>query len=183
VSENLLDQLSKGLIISFDQTLGNTGLAVIDNRDTFKILYTTVFQREDPLLGFDATIRRGIALGKELKTWFLSSDYSSRAQAVVHEMPAVRGYRTDSSLIAALLINQVVDELGLDSPVYSVSNTHAKKVFGLKAKATKAEVRNSVEEVLGFTSKEDKPSVWNQHVIDATMIGITHLYDMGKKNV
>ena len=165
--------------MSFDQTLGNTGVVVVKNDgETIEILHSDIFKRTDPLSGFAMTIQRGIDFKKELQHWMVNCSYLSKLTAIVHEMPAVRGYRTESSLMAAFIIRQVIDEIGLSIPVHSISNQHSKKVLGLKKNATKAEVKFAVENILGYDSEnKNRPKIWNQHVSDAAMLGLTYLSD------
>lgn len=172
---------AKGKLIAFDQTLGNTGIAIIENKDQPKLIYTEVFKRIEPLKGFDSTIARAIELGNELHKWFMEPDHVHNVDAIIYEMPAVRGYRTESSLLAAFLINQAIDNIGLKIPIVSVSNTHAKKVIGLKTRSSKSEVKKAVEEILGL-DKNNLPKIWNQHTSDAVMLGLTYLHDLRVKN-
>ena len=177
-----MSKFAEGLVLAFDQTLGNTGVSVVKNSaDGLEVVYTGIFKRTDPLKGFDRTIKRGLEFKKELYDWMLNFSYLPKLTAVVHEMPAVRGYRIESSLIASFIVHQVVDDLGLSIPLCSISNQHGKKVVGLKNTASKADVKFAVEKILNYDEGDiAKPVIWNQHVSDSVMLGLTYLYDQNE---
>lgn len=161
-------------ILAFDQTLGNTGVALLaeDGGDP-SILKTWLIKRpEDGLKGFAATYARAEALRTSLRHFFLREIGYKSITRVVHEMPAAYGYRTESSLIAGYVLQTVVADLGMKPPAL-IANQHAKKVLTGGPKATKAEVKAAVSAFL----PEDGLKPWNEHTADAAMLGYTYIID------
>jgi Holliday junction resolvasome RuvABC endonuclease subunit len=165
-------------ILAFDQTLGNTGAVLIHDAGPEHLLHVfrawTFGRPTDSLKSFEATYSRAETLRDRLTRFMQTEINTPEIEAIVHEMPAVYGYRTESSLIAGYVIRTVVRDLGIKAPVVVVSNQHAKKVLTGTSKANKAEVKAAVRDRM-FVAPDVKP--WNEHTADAAMLGYTHIMD------
>ena len=176
-------KFADGRVLAFDQTLGNTGISLIEVLEGKPAVCDTwhIKRPADGLTGFQATFSRAEYLRHrlgEILTW--SIDLES-LDFVVYEMPAVMGYRTESSLLAAYVLQTLATDLMIETPMVMVSNQHAKKVVLGNARIGKKEVRPLIENLIEIP-KLNHP--WNEHVADATMLGLAHLHDLtegGKK--
>lgn len=170
--------------LAFDQTLGNTGVALLADvgRGKPTVMSTWIVKRpDDDLKSFEATYARADSLKERLRALFAEDIYVTTLTAIVCEMPAAHGYRTESSLMAGYVLRQVVAELDVDLSVTIVANQHAKKVLTGNARATKAQVKAAVERECQMPTAPIKP--WNEHTADAAMLGYTHIMDQrGQSN-
>lgn len=154
--------------LTFDQSLTNTGWAVYDAY-TRKVEACGVLVAEirDPhLKSFHLTFEKA----KQLEAGLIRvlTDHSNNVDQILIEMPAVTGYRTESSLMAAEKIFTVCRHLDLAMPVL-VSRQHACKVVVGKARCTKKETSDAVE--ARIVSHPPK-SRWNEHIKDAVLLAV-----------
>jgi hypothetical protein len=94
-------------------------------------------------------------------------------EAVVHEMPAVKGHRIESSLMAAREIRRHASQA--DLPVVMVSRQHAYAVLVGHPHTSKAEGTARVNVLIPPEQRTTK--AWNQDVHDAVLLGLQWLHD------
>lgn len=164
-------------ILCFDQTLSNCGWAVLstetpDGRPVVRdcgVVRPPAFERGEK--GFEATFVKSVFIARELRKLLDRSGYGS--YRVVAELPAVQGYRTESSLVAAVTLVQALDERGSDIPVF-VSRQQAAAVLCGDRSAPKAMSKALVNDLIGDRHPSGLP--WNEHVHDAVFIGLRYLH-------
>ncbi|GAA1978966.1 hypothetical protein [Kitasatospora viridis] len=170
-----------GCVLAFDQTTSNTGTAVITHLPGagLRIAYTeTVRPAETALTSHEgsyakaAQIRRGVRQVLARTQPHLGSE-----PHYVFERPSVTGHRTDSALLAGLVVYEETDGRAV-----LVSNRHAKRVLvGPVPKGTTI-TKRQVKEAVGRYFPEPPPSSsWNEHVRDAIMLGLVHLFDLKQR--
>lgn len=168
-----------GLVQAFDQTLTNTGMVIIRSNEAGVHLLAASMIRppESDLKSIEATYAKSVAI--ELGIRRARHGLAAMADWVVYERPPTGGMRIESSLMAGREVYRATDGNGV-----MVDNRHAKVVLtgraGTRADpVTKAHVKEAVERYL--TPATAMP--WNEHVRDAAMLGLVHLFDMKQKGV
>lgn len=161
-------------ILCFDQTLSNCGWALLNTEEEIWVRDCGTIR--SPVLGssvrgFSATLAKTIPLARSIAN--LLNDVYGQYDWVVLEMPAVAGYRTESSLIAAVTICVELDRLGLEQPVMISRQAAGATLCGdrLASKKTSSEVVNRL--VVEHPKGAGK---WTEHVRDAVFIGLKSLY-------
>lgn len=91
---------------------------------------------------------------------------------IVWEAPPVRGYRTESSLIAGFL---VYDACGGPGTGTAIPANHASKLLTGSPHHAKAEIRAAVARYVPEAAQAAK---WSEHECDALAIGLTFALDM-----
>lgn len=168
-----LADLASGRILAFDQTINKTGFAMFGVKDgTFvEWEHGTLRVEADPLwTGHLDTLYRARMMSKEIRQ--VVNTWARLGPVVVHELPAVHGYRTESSLLAAHAIQMACEEEGLR--YIAVANQHMKKVMIDNSGVSKAEVKKAVLALTGASGS------WNQDNADALALGCTYLYDFAR---
>lgn len=161
-------------VLAFDQTLRNTGyVLLVDELEGPVIKLSGMIQPEGDSRGsFIDTYARGLHLFESVRE--LLGSIVDLVDEVVIEMPPVgRAFRSESSLIAGQMIFAAVKKSWSVEPIL-VSNLSMKsKLLSPKersTKPTKSDVKRAVE------SYVERPSGrWNEHVVDATALGLTRL--------
>jgi Holliday junction resolvasome RuvABC endonuclease subunit len=156
-------------VLGFDQSLASTGWALICTDDEgIPIVMTTGMILTSPthLKSFADTFLRleyiEDQMGEVIKKF--------NPPVVVHEMPALWGKRTDSSLVTCVTLRSVARRLGV--PTVMIHNNSMKRVVVGKPNATKAEVKAAVKS-FAPTVVNCKPN--NEHTNDAIALALTHL--------
>lgn len=122
-----------------------------------------------------------------LETWAKAAILSMRAAPVITrwhtcgsppadlvvEAPAVRGSRTESSLIAGMLI-------WMDRECAVVSATHVSAVLLGDHKVRSDERKKLIRAEVIRLCPEAAGRDWNEHQRDALATGLTHLWDLGR---
>lgn len=162
-------------VLAFDQTLTNCGWAVWDAW-TQKVEACGCIKVESryPYTGFDLTFEKARILEEALTK--VLNEQALAVDTIVMEMPAVTGFRTESSLMAAEKLLTVCRQLGLPKPLMIARNTAAAMVAG-NGKATKQET----SEVVNSIVKDRPKSPWNEHVRDAVLLAITEGMSCGSR--
>ena len=162
-------------ILAMDQTLTHTGWAVIESTyEGLTLLMADCIDVRTDLVGFEGTFAKAHEMERRIRG--VVGATTVVATTVVHEMPAVGGHRTESSLIGALLIRQVMQQhRGVG--VAMVSNLAMKAL--LCAPGERDEKKHVKAAVEGLIPKErrNRTRRWNEHVHDAVALGLTHLYE------
>lgn len=156
-----------GLIQAYDQTLNNTGCVLIRSSDAgVHLLAAQMIRPATDLKSVEGTYTRAseIAMGIERSRTGLAAN----ADATVYERPAVRGRRTESSLIAGREIHRITRGRAV-----MVDNRHAKSVICGTADASKKDVKTAVERYL----KPQTAMPWNEHIRDACLLALAYLWD------
>lgn len=154
-------------VLAFDQTLTNCGWAVYDAPEqTVEACGVIKPEPAYPCKSFELTFEKARLLEEGLVK--VLTEHAKTVDVIVMEMPAVTGYRTESSLMAAEKILTVCRNLGLAKPVMVARNTAAAVVAG-NGKATKQQTSQVVNEIV----KNRPKAPWNEHVRDAVLLALT----------
>lgn len=165
-------------ILAFDQTLSNCGWALLNTDDgTLNVPESGTIK--PPTLGgqkgFEATLAKAVPLASRIQH-VLNMQFG-RFEEVVLELPAVVGYRTESSLIAAVMICVELDRMGCKQPEF-VSRQAAGSVLVGDRHASKAESSRFVNDLV--SEHPTGPGCWTEHVRDACFVGMKFLYQEEK---
>lgn len=169
----VLPTFREGWVLGVDQTIASTGWAFVqfykddEKKHRVHVIETGMVKTEPTALkGYYDTFARLDTIFdayRELVTRFYEYD-------IAHEMPAVFGNRTDSSIIAATALRCAARSSGLTYTMYGAQRV--KKIVTGKANASKAEVKSGVKS-LAPNVVNCKPA--NEHTYDAVAIAITHM--------
>lgn len=167
-----------GRILCFDQTLSNCGWALLkhDAQGLGVIVSGTI--RPAPLgsvKGFEATFAKAVLLSRELG--FVISMMNGHFDRVVLELPSVVGYRTESSLVAAVTVCVELDRLETMQPEF-VSRRAAGALLCGNRDAPKIVSSELVNRLV--TDHPTGVGAWTEHVRDAVFVGLKHLYEEEK---
>lgn len=161
-------------ILAFDQSLTHCGWALVNTEEDITVPDSGTIRA--PILGssvrgFQATMAKSIPLARKVAD-LLNHLYGQFEQTVL-EMPSVAGYRTESSLIAAVTICVELDRLGLEQPVLVSRQSAGAKLCGNRM-AYKKESSELVNRLVAH--HPSGTGQWTEHVRDAVFVGLTHLY-------
>lgn len=174
------DPVFRGHILAFDQSLANTGYAVLTCFGPGQAVHfnaTGMLRSGDDLKGHEKTLTRASELFEEVRD--LLQTY--QPNGVVFETPPTsagpgRMNRPESSLLAAQSI-RIASGLA-HKPVTMLARQKVYKRFTGAANADKKALKEALTKLLefhGIVRPERQP--WNEHTIDAT--GIALLYSEG----
>jgi Holliday junction resolvasome RuvABC endonuclease subunit len=162
-------------VLCFDQALGNCGWAILDTmHGAPRVLACGVLRPpafENGEKGFEATFVKSVMVGRGVKELLAEKD--GLYEEVVAELPPIAGFRTESSLVAAVVLILKLDELGQDMPVF-VPRQRANATLAGDRNATKSVVGSVVDDLI--EDRRPKGFPWNEHVRDAVFAGLMHLY-------
>ncbi len=157
-------------ILAFDQTLTNTGWVLFEAYgDEIQILRKGTLKCQTTLNSHESLLDKADQL--EIHLYRLTERVSPLVThdfMVVMERPAVAGFRTESSLMAAREVARMCDSMNW--PWTMVANNTMKKFLGLKTKSKKSEVRDALMKRVDVSSRE-----WNEHSRDALALGLTYV--------
>lgn len=153
-------------VLAFDQSLTNTGWAKVDCYDQSVEATGMISPTAPNLKSFELTFEKARQLEDAVVN--LLDLYKYDIDVVLVEMPAVVGYRTESSLIAAEKVFTACRLVGLPKPVI-VSRQHAAAVVAGNGKADKKETSAAVDAMI--TARPDKCK-WNEHIRDAVLLAL-----------
>jgi hypothetical protein len=122
--------------------------------------------------GFELTLIKSVMLARQLAE--MLNILSGQFEEVVIELPSVFGYRTESSLVAAVTISVELDRMGKPLPVL-VSRNSAGAVLCGDRHAPKS-VSSNLVATLVEDRRPDGRGQWTEHVRDAVFVGLRHLY-------
>jgi hypothetical protein len=160
-------------ILCFDQTLSHCGWAILAT-DQEKISVPACGVIVAPKFavgerGFAATFTKSILVAEGMKR--ILRDNLGSFEGVVAEMPAVAGYRTESSLVAAVTLVQTLHDMGEPWPEFVSRNRAASVLCGDRA-APKGVTGAFVDQMV----QDRHPKPWNEHVRDAVFVGLQSLH-------
>lgn len=162
-------KFGNGEVLAFDQTLTKTGWALVKS-GTGKITVPECGVLRPPKAetqGFEDNYARALWLYDEM----LNLIVRYNPFIIVQEMPAVGGYRTDSSLMAGLSLR--IAAQGCGKTVFMISQQTAKKLATGNAKAEKRDVKKAVEARVDLLDKKI-----SQDISDAIALALVHLNRM-----
>lgn len=157
-------------VLTWDATLSHCGWAVIQARDWGIQVYARgCINPVTELTGYMGTWDKARQLRSEIETNLIRFPDVHR----VIEAPAVHGSRTESSLIAGMLIWH-------DDPRRTtvVSATHVSAVLLGDPKVRSSERKKRIREAVIRLVPEAAGRGWNEHQRDAVATGLTYLYDL-----
>lgn len=160
-------------VLCFDQTLSNCGWAMLDTYSgdlTVSASGTIRPPTASGAKGFEATFAKAVFLSRQIGV-VLSKQYSMFDEVVL-ELPSVVGYRTESSLVAAVTICVELDRMGREQPDF-VSRQAAGALLCGDRHAPKAVSSALVEDLI--CEHPTGAGVWTEHVRDAVFVGLRHL--------
>jgi hypothetical protein len=169
------------VILSFDQTLSHTGwvtIVVRNGRISVMAKGTISTTAGDAGSGFPAMFERANQLDDRLRELDLDAIGGSPPDEVVHEMPAVGGYNTESSLLAAReIIRYARDIPGVwNRPkITMISIQHSRFVLaGSDARNDKKAGHRALAEFIPGSAER----TWNEHTRDAAINALARLCDL-----
>lgn len=173
------EDFRRSTVLCFDQTLSNCGWAILNTEMGHpRVSACGVIKPPDfdkGIRGFEATFTKSLFIARGLRE--LLSDVKGCFEEVALELPAVTGFRTESSLVSAVTIVQHLDELGYEMPEF-IQRQSACAVLTGDRRAPKSVVKSVVEDLIEGRRPKEMP--WNEHVHDAVFVGLMHLYERPK---
>jgi hypothetical protein len=159
-------------VLVFDATLSNCGWAGMTAwHDRIEVwargTVRPVTQRQSYLGTWD----KATELSRELR--LIDRDCGYGAHVVVEAPSVGGGSRTESSLIAGLLVTMLRPEGGCDA----VSATHVSAVLLGDPRVRSAERKKQIREAVCRLVPEAAGRTWNEHERDAVATGLTWLHD------
>lgn len=161
-------------VLAFDATLTNCGwvLFVVDYAAVSVIAKGTI-RPKTAETGYLGTWDKARSLRYEAE--HLVHAWSGRACGrfeLVVEAPAVAGNRTESSLIAGMLVWMAAPDC------HVISATHVSAVLLGDSRISSAERKKRIRAAVIRLCPETAGRAWNEHERDALATGLTHLYDL-----
>lgn len=170
-----------GTVLAFDQTVTKTGYAVVRHgHDGLHVLDGNLIvpKAGNHLLGFEQTLVKSVAMEQALNMVLMLVGGS--IDVVVHEMPAVTGYRIESSLLGAHAVRVATLNHARGVPVRSVSNQAMRAVLNTpEERHEKKYVGIAVNDLIPRERRTTQR--WNQDVHDAVGLALTYLYQKAQK--
>lgn len=172
----LVTDFATGSVLSFDQTITHTGwclLHVVGGRIDVAAKGTINEPPTPDLRSFMDTLQRAVYMAERVGA--VVRDNWEPGVHVVAEMPAVMGYRIESSLLGAMGVWQaVVAHTPRARPHALVGKQHMEAV--LVSPDDRMNGKPAVKRAL--SRYLDVGTGWNQHNRDALANGLTYLYDL-----
>lgn len=171
-----------GTVLAFDQTATKTGFAVVRHgHDGLYVLDGNLVETKagEGLVGFEQTLRKSVAMEQALSRVVMLLGAS--VDAIVHEMPAVSGYRIESSLLGAHAVRMAALAHARGVPVRTISNQAMRAVLNApEQRDEKRYVGIAVDALIPRQQRTTKR--WNQDVHDAVGLALTYLYQKVHKS-
>ena len=159
----------EGNWLAFDQSLGNTGWALVKTtRHLVRVVDCGMYRSpEGRTPGPQGTLEAVKPMIKEFGR--ILGFY--QADTILYELPAVAGKRTESSLVAAACLQAAHMHHAVTTPLVVMPRQRAaNKLVGNKD-ATKKETSALVDELVGIWRP---PKPWNEHVRDAVLLALAY---------
>lgn len=161
------------LVLSFDQSLANTGWVILSvDGYLIEVVARGTIRTVSPLKGPSQSFHKMRLLKAQVAEEFPAHSTTTYDDVVV-EMPAVFGQRTESSLMAASVLDGYWNAIG--SPITLVSIQHSRTVLcGTMARNKKDLGHKGLAKIIPDSAKR----TWNEHQRDAALNGLAHLWDL-----
>jgi hypothetical protein len=173
----VLDDFAQGVrVLAFDATLSHTGWILFEVSPRWIIVrYKGCINPVTELTGYRGTWEKARHLRAALDSVILQHG-SADAHRVVEAPSVGGGSRTESSLIAGLLVY-------LDWPraTHDLSATHVSAVLLGDPRVRSAERKVRIREAVIRLCPQAAEHGWNEHIRDALATGLTYLYDLNRK--
>lgn len=171
------DLLGGHKVLVFDGTLTNCGWVLMEvSGGKIAVFDKGTLKPSTHRTGYRETWDKAGILARMLEQPYLAS-YSRQADSIVVEAPAVKGFRTESSLIAGMLVMLWCRDY---ADFCDVSATHVSAVLlgesGVRSDERKKRIREAVIRLY-----PDCAAGWNEHERDALATGAVHLYDRKRR--
>jgi hypothetical protein len=163
-------------VMAYDATLSHTGwVSMTVARGEVCVFAKGIINPSTELTGYLGTWAKAAQLRDELAEVRRLHCVGTHHEVV--EAPSVGGgSRTESSLIAGMLV--ALDARG---SVAAISATHVSAVMLGDARIRSAQRKVAVRDYLAWLVPETTGRDWNEHERDALITGLTHLYDMKRR--
>lgn len=155
-------------VLCFDQTLNHCGWAILSTVNDIHVARSGTLR--PPAIdskGFEGTFTKAVVLARRLRD--LLEGEKDYFDEVVIELPSVMGYRTESSLVAAVTICIELDRMGRSFPSFVSRNSAASTLCGDRL-ASKKVSSEAVEALVAW--HEGGTGRWTEHVRDAVFVGL-----------
>ncbi|MEU6362235.1 hypothetical protein [Streptomyces albidoflavus] len=174
-----LASFAHGTVQAFDQSLSNTGVALVKSNESGIHLLATAMIRPPADVQALKSTEGNYARADSLYAGLLRArtGMAANVDGIAYERPPVKGMRVDSIVLAGREVHRATHGRAV-----LVDNRHAKAVIvgraGTKADpVTKAHVKEAVERYVTPPAERGLVMPWNEHVRDAVMLALTWLYD------
>jgi hypothetical protein len=176
------EDFAHGTVLAFDQTVTKSGFAMVrSGHDGLWVVGGDLLvpKAGERLTGFEQTLVKAVAMHRAitLATILLGGS----VDAIVHEMPAVQGYRIESSLMAAMSVRIAAGESARGVPIFMVSNQSMRAILNHPdERYEKKHVGIAIDTLIPRERRTVKR--WNQDVHDAVGLALAHLYQKAHKS-
>lgn len=168
-----LDDFAFGVCLNFDQTLSKTGWSLVRSADGLTVADSGTLGGIVEAQGFDGTFVKGLRVFYEMDELLLA--YGEEVDVIVHEMPSVHGFRTESSLLAAYALRLAADQRDLTDKIVMISRQRAfANIVGPK-EYLKKYVTEAVNDLVPPERRQGDR--WNQDVHDSVLLGLQWLHE------
>jgi hypothetical protein len=169
------DRLAYGTVLAFDQTLSKTGFSVVRHDHTgLHVIEGNLILAATDSVGFEETYAKAAYMEHAIDkvTMFLSAGID----CIVHEMPAVTGHRTESSLMAGYFVRRAAHLSAPSVPVVMLSKRSAAALLipPDKDRSSKANMTQAVNALIPRENRQTKR--WNQDVHDSVALAVLRLH-------
>ena len=176
-----LDDFAHGKVLALDQTLTKTGFSVV-TRDYqgLHVLEGALIHPQwgSDLTAFELTFQKAMIMGQHFDALMMMT--ASCVDVIVHEMPAVRGFRLESSLMAAREVRRAAFQYARGVPVVMVPNQSMRALLNApEERDEKKYVKVAVEALIPPQNRSHRH--WNSDVHDSVGLAMTYLNQKGKK--
>lgn len=155
-----------GKVLAFDQSLANTGWAIVQYTGTLSVVETGTISEQGIGNRFVDSLPHTVVLYQQFRTVLRNT----RDCEVVHEAPGIGMRNSDSSVMAATALRIAVEEEGRQVSWMPNRVSYYKTVTG-NGKATKGDMKNVLADLFGHI----KPGPMNEHTRDAIGLGVAYL--------
>lgn len=159
-------------VLCFDQSLNHCGWAILGTRNQIHVPRSGTL-RPPPVesKGFEGTFTKAVILARRLRD--LLEGEQNYFDDVVIELPSIMGYRTESSLVAAVTICIELDRMDRPFPAFVSRNSAAAVLCGDRL-ASKKVSSDTVNALVAW--HETDTGRWTEHVRDAVLVGLRSIH-------
>ena len=175
-----LADFGHGKVLALDQTLTKTGFSVVamDHLGLQVLEGGLIHPDHDPYLsGFELTFAKAQVMGQHFDSLMMM--VAPFVDVIVHEMPAVMGYRLESSLMAAREVRRAALRHARGVPVVMVPNQSMRALINAPdERDEKKYVKSAIETLIPKHYRKTKQ--WNVDVCDSVGLALTYLHQKDK---